>query len=916
MTTFGKPIVGAVLAVLLSCGASNLALAQARPELGQVRIPYETFTLPNGLTTLVYTDHTVPTIFVGVWYKVGSKDEPVGKTGFAHLFEHLMFQPTVNRPTEYFPPLEAVGATGINGSTTADYTNYFQTVPANALDRALWMEADRMGHLTDGMTQALLDEQRAVVKNEKRQNELGPGRSAEAQFLKGYYPAGHPYGHTTIGSMEDIDAATLEDVKAWFDAHYGASNAVLVLSGDIDVQTAREKTAFYFGGVRQGEPISRPDRWTPSFADIRRDIVYENLPAAVISRTWPLNNGSPRDNTMLQLAAKAMARGRGTPLHDALVENLKIADGVSAGVSESQLTSAFNLSVALKPGVTPEAANAAIDRELAKFFQTGPDRDRLEEIVTASDISLLQTMESSAAIGAWLASGAVTHDDPVYFLKQREWIGDVDAKAVTQLIQAALSRPYYELVQLPTPVPAAAPTGLADPTRMPDPSPADAAIAFPSVSEAVLANGLKIVVAHRPNLPIVSASLQFSTGSLAEDAYGRGTASRAFAMLTSGTRRYDAEQLKRQATKAGVNIAAAAQARESAVMWTMLSSRLDDGFSFASEVVRHPTYPQAEIDKALERVGPQFDAYERNPLQSAGPVYGRAIWGEDHPLGRIGTREDANAISRDEIQAFHDREIGPNNATLYLVGDITIDQAKALAQAHFGDWRRVTPTPVKERGAATATPGRIILVDAPGAAQTSLTVGELTTAFDADQAAAGDLADGILGAAFNSRLNMNLREEKGWTYGFTGGVADTPVGPRTFTASGTVETDRTADAMREVRREIADYVADRPATLEELERARTARMRALPSAFAGNAAFLSAITGAAAYGQPYDRAATSGARLAAVSLDQVQAVSRTTYDPTRLTWVVVGDLSRIEAPVRALNFGPVEVWDIYGHKVR
>ena len=187
---------------------------------------------------------------------------------------------------------------------------------------------------------------------------------------------------------------------------------------------------------------------------------------------------------------------------------------------------------------------------------------------------------------------------------------------------------------------------------------------------------------------------------------------------------------------------------------------------------------------------------------------------------------------------------------------------------------------------------------------------------DADQAAAGDLADGILGAAFNSRLNMNLREEKGWTYGFTGGVADTPVGPRTFTASGTVETDRTADAMREVRREIADYVADRPATLEELERARTARMRALPSAFAGNAAFLSAITGAAAYGQPYDRAATSGARLAAVSLDQVQAVSRTTYDPTRLTWVVVGDLSRIEAPVRALNFGPVEVWDIYGHKVR
>ncbi len=916
MKTFGKPIAGVVLAVLLSCGASSVALAQARPELGQVRIPYETFTLPNGLTTLVYTDHTAPTVFVGVWYRIGSKDEPVGKTGFAHLFEHLMFQPTVNRPTEYFTPLEAVGATGLNGSTTTDYTNYIQTVPTNALDRALWMEADRMGHLADGITQALLDEQRAVVKNEKRQSELGPGRAAEVQFLKSYYPAGHPYAHTTIGSMEDLDAATLGDVKAWFDANYGASNAVLVLAGDIDAATAREKVAFYFGGVRQGEPISRPDRWTPSMPDIRRDIVYENIPAAVISRTWPLSNASPRENTLLQLAARAMAAGRGTPLYDALVDKLKIADGVSASVGEGQLASAFTLSVALKPGVTPQAAGDAIDRELAAFFAAGPDPDRLEQVVTATDISLLKTMESSAAIGSWLAKGAVTHDDPVYFLKQREWIGEVDPHALARLTQSVLSRPYYELIQLPTPVPVAAPSNVADPTRMPDPGPADTKIAFPAVDEATLANGLKIVVATRPNLPVVSASLQFSTGALAEDAYGRGTASRALAMLTSGSRRYTAEQLQREATKAGVNISAGADSRQSAVSWTMLAARLDDGFRFVSDVVRHPTYPQTEIDKALDQVAPQFDAYERNPLQSAGPIYSRAIWGKDHPLGRIGTREDAKAVSRDDIQAFHDRELGPNNATLYLVGDITLEQAKTLAQSYFGDWRRITPTPLNERGAATGVPGRIILVDAPGAAQTSLTVGELTTPFVADQAAAASLADSILGAAFNSRLNMNLREEKGWTYGFTGGVADTPTGPRTFTASGTVEADRTADAMAEIRKEIAGYVTDRPATAEELERDRTARTLALPSAFSGNSAFLAAITSAAAYGQPYDRAASSGARLAAVTLDQVQTVARQTYDPARLTWVVVGDLSKIEASVRALNYGPVEVWDIYGHKVR
>nr|WP_295237200.1 pitrilysin family protein [uncultured Brevundimonas sp.] len=916
MKTFAKPVAGAVIAALLFCGASSLAMAQARPELGQVRTPYETFNLPNGLTVLVYTDHTTPTVFVGVWYRIGSKDEPPGKTGFAHLFEHLMFQPTPYRPTDYMPPLEAVGATGINGSTTSDFTNYVQTVPTSALDRALWMEADRMGHLSEGMTQALLDEQRAVVKNEKRQSELGPGQASEAQFLRGYYPAGHPYAHTTLGAMQDLDAATLKDVKTWFDANYGASNAVLVLAGDIDAATAREKTAYYFGGVRSGEPISRPQLWTPFLPDVRRDVVYENIPAAVLSRTWPLSNVSPRDNTLLQLAARAMAAGRGTPLHDALVEDLKLANAVSASVNEGQLTSAFTLSVALKPGVDPETARHALDRELAKVFTAGPNPDRLEQVVTATDVALLQTMESSAAVGGWLALGAVNHNDPLYFLKQRDWITNVDAEALRRLTETALSRPYYELVQLPTPADAAAPTVGADPARMPDPGPANTTVVFPAVAETTLANGLKIVVANRPNIPIVSASLQFDTGSLAEDVYGRGAAGRAFGLLTSGSRRYTAEQIRREAAKAGVTLAAGAESRQSAVTWTMLSARLDAGFGFASEVIRNPVYPQTEIDKALERVGPQFDAYERNPLQSAGPVYSRAIWGEEHPLGRIGTREDAGAVTRAEIQAFHDREMGPNNATLYLVGDITLDQARALAQVHFGDWRRITPTPLAERPVATGLPGRIILVDAPGAAQTSLTVGELTTPFVADQAAASALADSILGAGFNSRLNLNLREAKGWTYGFTGGVSDTPVGPRTFTATGTIEADRTADAMMEIRNEILAYVSDRPATEEELDRDRTARILALPSAFEGNGDFLSAITSAAAYGQPYDRAASSGARLASVTLDQVQAVARQTYDPARLTWVVVGDLSRIEASVRALNYGPVEVWDVYGHKVR
>jgi predicted Zn-dependent peptidase len=923
---FVKTTASVALAALLVAAGPALAIGRAeaqsrapgRAELGRVQIPYERFTLPNGLTVLVYTDRTAPSVFVGVWYRIGSKDEPEGRTGFAHLFEHLMFQPTRNRPTEYFPPLEAVGATGINGSTTADYTNYFQTVPSNALDRALWMEADRMGDLDSGMTQALLDEQRAVVKNEKRQGELGPGQAAEAQFLRGYYPPGHPYAHTTIGSMEDLDRATVEDVKAWFAANYGASNAVLVLAGDIDVATAREKAARYFGGVRQGEPISRPALWTPPMTDIRRDVVYENIPVAVLTRTWPLSTAASRDNTLLQLAARSLAGGKGTPLHDALVEDMDLASSVSASVNEGQLAGAFSLSVELKPGIEPEAAEAAIDQVLTDFYEKGPSVERLETVASATDLSLLRMLEDSAAIGAWLAEGETTRGDPTYFLKQRDWIQSPSRDEIRALTARTLSRSYYELVQRPAPKPARAPdvVGLADPTRMPEPGPADTRIQFPRIEETVLPNGLRLVVANRPNLPVVDARLQFATGSMAEDAYGRGAAARAFSLMTAGTRRYDAERLAREASRIGVNIEAGAQARQSGVSWSMLSARLDEGFALAAEVVRRPTYPQREIDRALEGVGPQFDAYERNPINAAGPVYARAVWGEEHRNGRIGTRADAAEVSRDALQAFHDRELGPNNATLYLIGDITLDQARAVAGKYFGDWRAASPTPLTPLANAAGTPGRVILVDAPGATQTNVMAGHVVDAFDPDQSAAEALADSVLGSGFNSRLNMNLREDKGWTYGFTGGVSDAPVGQRLFTVSGAIEAEHTAEAMAEIRKEIADFVDARPATQDEIDRERNARILALPSAFSGNAAFLGSIVSSAAYGLPYDRAASSGDRLSAVTLDQVQAWSRRTYRPEQLTWVVVGDLSKIETSVRALNFGPVEVWNIYGAKIR
>lgn len=916
MKSLRKVSVTALLAGALLTGVSTIAMAETRPELGRVQVKYDSFTLPNGLTTLVCTDRSVPSVFVGVWYKVGSKDEPAGRTGFAHLFEHLMFQPTPNRPTEFFFPLEEVGATNMNGSTNTDFTNYYETVPSNALDRALWMEADRMKNLGDGITQALLDEQRAVVKNEKRQHELQPGADAYERYLQNYYPVGHPYAHTTIGSMEDLDKATLADVKAWFNANYGASNAVLVLSGDIDLETAKKKVADYFGDARPGQPLNALGQWVPSFSQIKRDIAYQNVANASLSRTWPLSNDAPRDNTLLQLAARTLAGSKNTPLNKLLVDDLQLATSVTAGVAENALSSAFSISIVLKPGVSPQVAGAALDKALESYFRQGPDKERLDAVISATDMALLRSMESSGAIGNWLIDGKVNHDDPLYFLKQRDWIVATTPAEVKTLAQATLQRPYYEMIQLPTPRAGTAPKSDIDPKVMPAPGPFKGKVAFPPTAETTLSNGMKLVVAERHNLPIVDASLQFETGSQAEDAYGRDTAERAFGLLTTGTRRYSAEALVRETGKLGMAIGGGAGGRQSSFTWSAQTGRLDQGFALAAEVIRRPTYPQAELDKRLATVESQFDDYERNPINSGGEIYKRAIWGAEHPYGHIDTRADYEHVTREAIQRFHDQEIAPNKATLFLMGDITLEQARRLAEKHFGDWKPLTTTPLKEPGPAMGAPGRVILVDAPGAQQSSIMVGHAVGPFDKDTAAAGSLMDEALGGGFDSRLNMNLREEKGWAYGFSSGVSNAPKGQRVFTASGTVQADHTADSMVEIRKEIADFVASRPITAAELEKNRASSMLAIPSGFSGNGAFLNSMISSAAYGLPYDRAAGAADRLAAVKLDDVRALATRTYRPDQLTWVVVGDLKQIETKVRALNFGPVEVWNVYGEHVR
>lgn len=425
--------------LLLVLGFLRVAVAQ--DDIAErVSIDYEMFRLDNGLTTIVHTDHSTPTIFVGIWYGVGSKDEPEGRTGFAHLFEHLMFQSTENHEGEYFEPFTKAGATGMNGTTSEDRTNYYATVPTGAIDMALWMESDRMSHLLGAVTQDALDEQRGVVQNEKRQSENRPYAGVYDRVREGIYPVGHPYRHSVIGSMEDLDAASLEDVHDWFHEYYGASNAVLVLSGDIDVQTAREKVSLYFSGAPAGMPLVKPQQWIPDIRENRREIMYDRVGQVRINRTWALPNLNERDTTIMYLVNETLIANKNAPLQKILVDDLQLATDIRGFAYGRVISGEYNLTINLRPGVDPAQVVSIVDDVISDYLEEGPDQEILENAKLAVNMYMLGSMESKSTIGRMLAEGQLYSSDPLFVKQELAWLNAATAADLRETAGRWLTR--------------------------------------------------------------------------------------------------------------------------------------------------------------------------------------------------------------------------------------------------------------------------------------------------------------------------------------------------------------------------------------------------------------------------------------------------------------------------------------------
>ncbi len=885
----------------------------AQDRTMNIDIPYEKFVLPNGLTVLVHEDHKAPIVAVNIWYHVGSKNEKTGRTGFAHLFEHLMFGGSEHHPTQFIPAMEEIGATDLNGTTSEDRTNYFENVPTSALDFTLWLESDRMGHLLGAIDQKVLDLQRGVVQNEKRQSENQPYAIADDLIVENTYPKGHPYSWTVIGSMEDLNAASLDDVKEWFRTYYGPSNTTLVLAGDIDVKTAREKVERYFGDIPPGPPVAHQEVWIAQRTGTHRQRVQDRVPQPRVYMVWNIPQFGSPDADYLDLVSDILSQGKSSRLYKRLVYDEQIATSVTANAGMREIGGQFEISATAKPGGSLEQIERGIQEELDRFLRDGPTAEELERVRTQYRAAFIRGIERIGGFGGKsdrLAIGEVFLGDPSSFKPSLQRVESATAADLKSAAVRWLSDGVYQLEVVPFPSYAASPTGV-DRKQPPAPG-APPALKLPAVQHGKLSNGLRVELTERHDLPAIDFWLSFDAGYAADSPAGAGTAKLAAAMLVDGTARRSALEISEQLQLLGARLTAASNLDQTSVYLSALRDKLHPSLELFADVVLHPSFPAADFDREQKL---QLAAIERErvtPIQMGLRVLPALIYGKDHayghPLTGSGTAATVSGLTRDDLVRFHRTWFHPNNGTLIVVGDTTMADLLPGLERIFGAWK---PGQAPAKNIAAGQPPAhpvVYLMDRPGSQQSVIFTAGLAPAGGNPEQPAIDIMNDVLGGTFSSRLNMNLREDKHWSYGVFSLVLEAR-GQQPFFTISPVQTDKTKEAMEQILAELRGISGPRPVTPEELTLAREHAILQLPGSLETRFGWGSQLQQQLRLGLADDYLDAFAATVKRLDAAQVEAAARQVVRPDQLVWVVVGDRAKIEPGIRELGIGEIRLFD-------
>jgi zinc protease len=944
-------------------------------------IKFTEFTLPNGLRVVLHEDHSTPIVAVNIWYHVGSKNEVPGRTGFAHLFEHMMFQGSLHHDDDYFVPLQEAGG-ALNGSTNTDRTNYWEVVPSNFLELALWLESDRMGYLLDALTDAKLNNQRDVVKNEKRQNyDNRPYGLVGAKIAETMYPKDHPYHWLTIGSLDDLTAASREDVSDFFRRFYTPNNASLTIAGDINPIEARAMVEKYFGPLKRGPEVKKVAPVRPALDKEMRLTMEDRVSLPRVYMTWHTEPQFTSNDAPLDQLASILAGGKGSRLYRSLVYDKQIAQDVSAFNNSRELAGQFQIAATAKPGVKLEELEQAIDAEIARLKSEPPTNEEMERVYNARESSFIYGLQSVGGFGGksdQLNQYATFLGQPGYFTQDLLRYRNVTPADVTRVASSYLTDKRLVLTVMPrargggrttgdaaptsptgaiaspsqqtgatagtattTPARASAttpagvqpqtkpeaaattPAGATPPTttakgggnrsKVQDktglgglysqPAPkADPSFNLPQIQRRKLSNGLEVLIVEQHELPVVNMNLVVRTGSAADPSDRAGLSNLTAALIDEGTTTRSSLDISNQLAAIGARLRTDSDFDSSNLNLLTLSKHLDRALEIYSDVVANPAFPDNELElQRKTRLGSLMQ--RRDDANSiAGVVYASLLYGRNHPYGHpsIGDEQSVRALTSADIKRFYETYYRPNNAALIVAGDVKAATLMPKLERAFANWKRGEVPAVSFGMPPARDKAALYIVDKPGAAQSVLMIGQVGQPRSTPDYFPLLVMNTMLGGQFTSRVNMNLREDKGYTYGARTAF-DYRRGAGPFMATAGVQTAVTKESVYEFMKELRGIRGERPITAAELEFSKQAIIRGFPRTFETPEQMANRLSDIVLYNLPDDYFNNYIARVRAVKLEDVNRVANRYLDPSRMAILVVGDRKVIEPGLRSLT---------------
>jgi zinc protease len=924
--------------LLSAAGVANPATgarpAQAQSSTKAPEIRYERYKLSNGLEVLLHEDHKLPIVAVDIWYHVGPMKERAGRTGFAHLFEHMMFEGSKHVGEKaHFKYLEAAGATDINGTTWFDRTNYFETVPANQLETALWLESDRMGFLLDTLDRAKLTNQRDVVRNERRQSVEGrPYGVVEENVYHQLFPKGHPYYADVMGSHADIEAARLADMREFFKDYYAPNNATIAIAGDYDAATIKAQIEKYFGPIPRGPDVAQTKVETPQITLERRSVVTDTVQLPSVTLAWLTPPAFAPGDADADLAANIIVGGKSSRMYRELVYKQQIAQSASCDHSSFALASVMTCEMLGKPGVTPEKLEAEAEKIVDAFRADGPTEVELESARNKEETGLISGLERLGGFGG-VADMLNYYDqytgDPGYLPKDLARYDAATKASVQQIAESELGKDQHVVVYC---VPGKkvledVPRSPADTdanvkitpeysaqfdqeqawrATPPKPGPTPT-LTVPKPAVFALSNGLTVYVVERKELPIVSVQLLSLAGTGENPPDEPGLAGMTAALLTEGTAKRNAEEIAGEAALLGTSLSSSSTADSARLSVSLLSKNLPQGLSLLADSAEHPSFPAADLERVRQTRLTGLLQQQDNPIQLGLRAGWVNLYGSQSPYGydALGTNASLHAITREQIAAFFASHYGPKTSLLEMTGDVTPAEARKLAEEAFGQWPS-TAAPATLPQAPEPPAQKILVVDKPGSPQTAVLTFGVGLPRSSPDYAATEVMNTMLGGLFSSRINMNLREEHGYTYGaFSFFWFYRGTGP--FIAGAQVRADVTAPATEQLFKEL-DGIHTKPLTDAELRLAKDSIVRSLPGDFESDGSVNGQLADLWLFGLPLDYYAKYPGQIEAVTSADAQQAAAKHIHPDHLVVIEVGDKSKIEAGLKGLKMAPVESW--------